>query len=82
MYIYFSPNQLIALHSTVPYSDVTRPVLFKRKFEPENVEIEILLEIISERSLKYLSDGTGLNEIRLSADEWRLPKLGRQFTIF
>ena len=51
MYIYFSTNQLIALHSTVPHSDVTRPVVFERKFEPENVEIEILLEIISERSL-------------------------------
>jgi len=51
MYIYFSTNQLIALHSTVQHSDATRPVVFERKFEPENVEIEILLEIISERSL-------------------------------
>ena len=48
MYIYFSTYQLIALHSTVPHSDVTRHIVFKRKFEPENIEIEILLEIISE----------------------------------
>ena len=61
MYIYFSTNQVIALHSTVQHSDATRPVVFERKFEPENVEIEILLEIISERSLYLLSDGTGLN---------------------
>ena len=39
------------LEDSLPYSDATRPVVFKRKFEPENVEIEILLEIISERSL-------------------------------
>ena len=51
MYIYFSTYQLIALHSTLPHSDATRPFLFKQKFEPENVDIEILLEIISERSL-------------------------------
>ena len=51
MYIYFSTNQLITLHSTVPNSDATRPVVFKRKFEPKNVEIEILLEIKSKRSL-------------------------------
>ena len=48
MYKYFSSNQLIALHSTVLLSDATRPFVFKRKFEPENIEIEILLEIISE----------------------------------
>ena len=36
---------------SLSYSDATRPFVFKRKFEPENVEIEILLEIISERSL-------------------------------
>ena len=51
MYIYFSTNQLIAPHSTVPHFDATRPFVFKRKFEPENIEIEILLENISERSL-------------------------------
>ena len=50
MYIYFSTNQLIALHSTVQHSDATRPVVFKQKFWLENIEIEILLEIISERS--------------------------------
>ena len=51
MYIYFSTNQLIALHSTVPHSDATRPVLFKWKFESENAEIEILLEVINESFL-------------------------------
>ena len=45
MYIYFSTNQLIALHSTEPHSDVTSPVVFEWKLEPKNVEIEILLEI-------------------------------------
>ena len=40
MYIYFSTNQLIALHSTVPNSDATRPVVFKWKFEPENVRTQ------------------------------------------
>ena len=47
MYIYFSTNQLIALHSIVPHSDATKPVVFEWKYEPENVDIEILLEIIS-----------------------------------
>ena len=50
MYIYFSTNQLIALHSTVLHSDATRPFVFKQKFEPEKVEIEVLI-IISERFL-------------------------------
>ena len=81
MHIYISTNQLIALHSTVQHSDATRPVVFERKFEPENVEIEILLEIISERSLSYLSDDTVLNQIGPSQGEWPPAKLGRQFTI-
>ena len=42
---------MIALHSSVQHSDTTRPVVFERKFEPENLEIEIPLKIISERSL-------------------------------
>ena len=37
MYIYFSTNQLIALHSTVQHSDVTRPVVFERKEVEESI---------------------------------------------
>ena len=44
-------DDLLNSEDSMPYFEATRPVVFKRKFEPENVEIEILLEIISQRSL-------------------------------
>ena len=47
IYIYFSTNQLIALHSTVPQFDAIRPYVFKGTFEPKNLEIEFFLEKIS-----------------------------------